>query len=179
MDRSIIVFIDGILIYLKNEGDHRCYVRQVLETLTEKLYAKFSKYAFWLHEVQFLGHVINLNGIVADLSYIEVVMQWNPPKTQSEIRSFLELAGSYRRFIQDFLKIALPLKKMTRKEEKFVWVKDQEEASQDLNKRLTQAPLLTLSDGNEDLALYSNASYQGLGCVLMQRGKVILMFHES
>jgi hypothetical protein len=94
LDRSVIVFIDDILIYSKNEGDHAFLIREVLETLRkEKLYAKFSKCAFWLREVLFLGHVINPDGIMMDPSKVEVIMQWSPPKTPSEIRSFLGLAG--------------------------------------------------------------------------------------
>ncbi|KAD6454562.1 hypothetical protein E3N88_09268 [Mikania micrantha] len=121
-DRSVIVFIDVILIYSKNEGDHACHLREVLETLRkEKLYAKFSKYAFWLREVQFLGHVVCVDGILVDPSKLQAVMKWSSPKTPTEIKSFLGLAGYYRRFIQDFARIASPLTKLTRKDVKFVW----------------------------------------------------------
>ncbi|KAK1421015.1 hypothetical protein QVD17_23053 [Tagetes erecta] len=174
LDRSVIVFIDDILIYSRSEAEHAIHLREVLETLRrEKLYAKFSKCAFWLREVQFLGHVINANGILVDPSKIEAVMKWNPPMTPTEVRSFLGLAGYYRRFIQDFSKIASPLTKLTRKDIKFVWNKEQEQAFQTLKEKLTQAPVLSLLDGTDDLVVYSDASYLGLGCVLMQRGKVI------
>ncbi|KAD3069391.1 hypothetical protein E3N88_37271 [Mikania micrantha] len=139
----------------------------------EKLYAKFSKCAFWLREVQFLGHVINADGILVDSSKIQAVTKWSPPKTPTEIRSFLGLAGYYRRFIQDFAKIASPLTKLTRKNTKFVWGEDQDKAFNELKTKLTQAPVLTLPDGPNDFVVYSDASYLGLGCVLMQRGKVI------
>ncbi|KAI3775824.1 hypothetical protein L1987_45578 [Smallanthus sonchifolius] len=152
LDRSVIVFIDDILIYSKNEGDHACHLKEVPETLRkEKLYAKFSKCAFWLREVQFLGHVINAEGILVDPSKIETVMKWNPPKTPIEICSFLGLAGYYRRFIQDFSKIATPLTKLTKKETKFVWGAEQESAFQKLKEKLTQAPVLSLPEGTEDL----------------------------
>ncbi|KAD6454523.1 hypothetical protein E3N88_09229 [Mikania micrantha] len=174
LDRSVIVFIDDILIYSKNEGDHACHLREVLETLRkEKLYAKFSKCAFWLREVQFLGHVVCADGILVDPSKVQAVMKWSPPKTPTEIRSFLGLAGYYRRFIQDFARIASPLTKLTRKDVKFVWGDDQEKAFNELKFKLTQAPVLTLPDGPDDFVVYSDASYLGLGCVLMQRGKVI------
>ncbi|KAD4889132.1 hypothetical protein E3N88_21205 [Mikania micrantha] len=174
LDRSVIVFIDDILIYSKNETDHACHLREVLETLRkEKLYAKFSKCDFWLREVQFLGHVVNADGIHVDPTKIQAVMKWSPPKTPTEVRSFLGLAGYYRRFIQDFAKIASSLTKLTRKDTKFVWGDEQEKAFQELKTRLTQAPVLTLPDGPDDLVVYSDASYVGLGCVLMQRGKVI------
>ncbi|KAD5318337.1 hypothetical protein E3N88_18283 [Mikania micrantha] len=173
-DRSVIVFIDDILIYSKNEGDHACHLREVLETLRkEKLYAKFSKCAFWLREVQFLGHVVGADGILVDPSKVQAVMKWSPPRTPTEIRSFLGLAGYYRRFIQDFERIASPLTKLTRKDVKFVWGDDQEKAFNELKFKLTQAPVLTLPDGPNDFVVYSDASYLGLGCVLMQRGKVI------
>ncbi|KAI3762282.1 hypothetical protein L1987_52707 [Smallanthus sonchifolius] len=152
LDRSVIVFIDDILIYSKNEGDHASHLKEVLETLRkEKLYAKFSKCAFWLREVQFLGHVINAEGILVDPSKIETVMKWNPPKTPTEIRSFLGLAGYYRRFIQDFSKIATPLTKLTKKETKFVWGVKQDNAFQKLKEKLTQAPVLSLPEGTEDM----------------------------
>ncbi|KAI3810835.1 hypothetical protein L1987_20458 [Smallanthus sonchifolius] len=172
LDRSVIVFIDDILVYSKSEGDHHCHLREVLEVLEkEKLYAKFSKCAFWLREVQFLGHVINPNGIMVDPAKIETVKEWNIPKTPTEIQSFLGLAGYYRRFIQDFSRIASPLTKLTWKEVKYEWGQTQNNAFEELKTRLTQAPVLTLPEGNEDLVVYSDASGQGLGCVLMQRGK--------
>ncbi|XP_022032311.1 uncharacterized mitochondrial protein AtMg00860-like [Helianthus annuus] len=112
-------------------------------------------------------------------------MKWVSPKTPTEVRSFLGLAGYYRRFIQDFSRIVLPLTKLTRKKEKFVWGKDQEEAVRVLKEKLSSSPVLTLPDGTEDLVIYSDASHQGLGCVLMQKGKVIayasrqLKLHEG
>ncbi|KAI3773905.1 hypothetical protein L1987_48444 [Smallanthus sonchifolius] len=110
----------------------------------EKLYAKFSKCAFWLREVQFLGHVINRNGIMVDPAKIETVKELNVLKTPTEIRSFLVLAGYYRRFIQDFSRIASPLTKLTRKEVKYEWGPTQNNAFEELKARLTQAPVLEL-----------------------------------
>ncbi|KAD5318253.1 hypothetical protein E3N88_18199 [Mikania micrantha] len=186
LDRSVIVFIDDILIYSKNEGDHACHVREVLEILRkEKLYAKFSKCAFWLREVQFLGHVVNPEGIMVDPAKVETIMKWSPPKSPTEVRSFLGLAGYYRRFIQDFSKIATPLTKLTKKDVKYEWGPNQEQAFSVLKEKLTQAPVLALPDGNDDLVVYADASRQGLGCVLMQRGRVIayasrqLKIHEA
>ncbi|KAJ0926616.1 putative nucleotidyltransferase, Ribonuclease H [Helianthus annuus] len=118
-------------------------------------------------------HIISANGVLVDPSKIEAVVRWNPPKNPSEIRSLLGLAGYYRRFIQDFSKIAMPLTKLTRKDEKFTWGEDQEKAFQTLKEKLTHAPVLTLPDGVDDMVVYSDASRSGLGCILMQRGKVI------
>ncbi|GJW63090.1 putative reverse transcriptase domain-containing protein [Tanacetum coccineum] len=147
LDKFVIVFIDDILIYSKTQEEHVEHLRLVLELLKkEKLYAKFSKCEFWLREVQFLGHVINGNGIHVDPSKIEAVKNWKAPRTPTEVRSFLGLAGYYRRFIENFSKIAKSLTILTQK---------------------------TLPDGPEDFVVYSDASRIGLGCVLMQRGKVI------
>ncbi|KAJ9542555.1 hypothetical protein OSB04_029061 [Centaurea solstitialis] len=174
LDRSVIVFIDDILVYSKTKEEHEVHLREVLETLRqEKLYAKFSKCAFWLREVQFLGHVVNRDGIMVDPAKISAVMQWGIPKTPSEIRSFLGLAGYYRRFIQDFSKIALPLTSLTKKSAAFSWGSKQQGAFDELRKRLCEAPVLTLPEGVEDMVVYCDASHQGLGAVLMQRGKVI------
>ncbi|GJV09006.1 putative reverse transcriptase domain-containing protein [Tanacetum coccineum] len=174
LDKFVIVFIDDILFYSKTKEDHEVHLGLVLELLRkEKLYAKFSKCEFWLQEVHFLGHVVNQNGIHVDPSKIEAVKNWKTPTTPSEIRSFLGLAGYYRRFIANFSKIAKPLTSLTQKNQKYVWGVEQEEAFQTLKNNLCDAPILTLPDGVEDFVVYCDASNQGLGCVLMQRGKVI------
>ncbi|KAD5960466.1 hypothetical protein E3N88_11938 [Mikania micrantha] len=186
LDQFVIVFIDDILIYSKNEKEHEQHLKTVLELLKEeRLYAKFSKCEFWLREVQFLGHVINSDGIHVDPAKIEAIKNWDVPTTPTEIRSFLGLAGYYRRFISNFSKIALPLTKLTQKSEPFVWTQKQEEAFQTLKQRLCNAPILTLLEGNDDFVVYCDASHQGLGCVLMQRDKVLayasrqLKIHEK
>ncbi|KAD3067053.1 hypothetical protein E3N88_34933 [Mikania micrantha] len=169
-----------------NEKEHEQHLKTVLELLRkERLYAKFSKFEFLLREVQFLGHVINSNGIHVDPTKIEAIKNWDVPTTPTEIRSFLGLAGYYRRFISNFSKIALPLTKLTQKSEPFVWTQKQEEAFQTLKQRLCNAPILTLPEGSDDFVVYCDASHQGLGCVLMQRDKVIayasrqLKIHEK
>ncbi|KAJ9546328.1 hypothetical protein OSB04_018871 [Centaurea solstitialis] len=174
LDRSVIVFIDHILIYSKSREEHVEHLREVLEILRrERLYAKFSKCAFWLEEVQFLGHIINREGIKVDPAKIEAVMNWEIPKAPTEIRSFLGLAGYYRRFIQDFSKIAVPLTRLTKKSEPYVWGSKQQMAFDTLRQKLCEAPVLTLPEGVEDMTVYCYASRLGLGCVLMQRGRVI------
>ncbi|GKD28196.1 putative nucleotidyltransferase, ribonuclease H [Tanacetum coccineum] len=174
LDKFVIVFIDDILIYSKTQEEHEAHLGLVLELLKkEKLYAKFSKCEFWLREVQFLGHVINGNGIHVDPSKIEAVKNWKAPRTPSEVRSFLGLAGYYRRFIEDFSKIAKPLTVLTQKSKTFDWGEEQENAFQTLKDKLCNAPVLALPNGLENFVVYCNASGLGLGCVLMQRGKVI------
>ncbi|GJS27096.1 putative nucleotidyltransferase, ribonuclease H [Tanacetum coccineum] len=186
LDKFVIIFIDDILVYSKSKDEHEVHLRLVLELLKkEELYAKFSKCEFWLQEVQFLGHVVNQNGIHVDPSKIEAVKNWKAPTTPSEIRSFLGLAGYYRCFIANFSKIAKPLTSLTQKNKKYEWGVEQEEAFQTLKDNLCNALILSLPDGVEDFIVYYDASKQGLGCVLMQRGKVIayasrqLKIHEK
>nr|GEX95677.1 retrovirus-related Pol polyprotein from transposon TNT 1-94 [Tanacetum cinerariifolium] len=129
LDKFVIVFIDDILIYSKNEQEHGEHLRLILELLKkEKLYAKFSKCEFWIPRVQFLGHVINSRGIHVDPAKIESVKDWASPKTPTEIYQFLGLASYYRRFIEGFLKIAKPMTKLTQKKVMFDWGDKQETA---------------------------------------------------
>ena len=110
----MIVFIDDISIYSKSKEQHARHLRFVLQTLRDhQLYTKFSKCEFWLDQVAFLGHVISKNGIQVDLKKIEAVAEWLRPTTVKGIRSFLGLAGYYRRFVKDFFKIAAPLMRLT------------------------------------------------------------------
>ncbi|MDV3194623.1 MAG: reverse transcriptase family protein, partial [Candidatus Phytoplasma australasiaticum] len=137
LDKFVIVFIDDILIYSRSKEEHEEHLRLVLELLRkETLYAKFSKCEFWLQEVQFLGHVISKKGIHVDPAKIEDVKNWETPKSPIDIRSFLGLAGYYRRFIKNFSKIASPMTKLTQKDKKFVWGSEQEESFQLLKQRL-------------------------------------------
>ncbi|CAA0813692.1 Uncharacterized mitochondrial protein AtMg00860, partial [Striga hermonthica] len=116
LDQFVIVFIDDILVYSRDIDQHKEHLRIVLETLRrEKLYAKFSKCEFWLNRVAFLGHIVTARGIEVDPSKIEAVSKWDMPRSAADVRSFLGLAGYYRRFIEGFSKIAQPLNNLTKK----------------------------------------------------------------
>ena len=174
LDQFVVVFIDDILVYSKSEEEHEEHLRIVQETLQQhKLYAKFSKCEFWLDKVAFLGHIISSNGAEVDPSKIESIVNWKRPESVPEIRSFLGLAGYYRRFVKDYSKIAGPLSSMTGKNAKFVWSDKCEKSFEELKRRLTTAPVLVLPEGTEDFVVFTDASKDGLGCVLMQREKVI------
>ncbi|KAL0549074.1 hypothetical protein IC582_013554 [Cucumis melo] len=174
LDTFVIVFIDDILIYSKTEFEHEEHLRMVLQTLRDnKLYAKFLKCEFWLKQVSFLGHVVSKAGVSVDPAKIEAVTGWTRPSTVSEVRSFLGLAGYYRRFVENFSRIATPLTQLTRKGAPFVWSKACEDSFQNLKQKLVTAPVLTVPDGSGSFVIYSDASKKGLGCVLMQQGKVV------
>ncbi|GJY94571.1 putative reverse transcriptase domain-containing protein [Tanacetum coccineum] len=170
MDKFVIVFINDILIYSKSKKEHEEHLRKILKLLKkEELYAKFSKCEFWISRVQFLGHVIDCRGIHVDPTKIESIKDWASPKTSTEIRQFLGLAGYYRRFIEGFSKIAKSMTKLTQKGVKFDWGNKQEAAFQPLKQKLCSAPILALPEGSEDFIAYCDASKKGLGAVLMQR----------
>ncbi|GAA0145743.1 hypothetical protein LIER_05867 [Lithospermum erythrorhizon] len=175
LDKFVVVFIDDILIYSRSELEHDEHLRKVLETLSvNELYPKFPKCEFWLGKVQFLGHVISGEGISVDPQKVEAVMNWERPTSVTEVRSFLGLTGYYRRFIQDFSLIATLMTKLTRNGVPFVWSEECDNCFNELKRRLATAPVLILPSGNEGYVVYSDASHQGLGCVLMQNGKVIV-----
>ncbi|GJW58436.1 putative reverse transcriptase domain-containing protein [Tanacetum coccineum] len=175
LDKFVIVFIDDILIYSKDKKEHEEHLKAILELLKEeKLYAKFSKCEFWIPKVQFLGHVIDSRGIHVDPAKIESIKDWASPKTPTEIRQFLGLAGYYRRFIEGFSKIAKSMTKLTQKGIKFDWGEKEEDAFQLIKQKLCSAPILALPEGDEDFVVYCDASHKGLGAVLMQREKVIV-----
>ncbi|GJX61920.1 putative nucleotidyltransferase, ribonuclease H [Tanacetum coccineum] len=174
LDKFVIIFIDDILVYSKSEEEHEQHLRIVLEILRQKkLYAKFSKCEFWLQQVAFLGHIVSADGIIMDPSKVEAITKWPRPTTVTEVRSFLGLAGYYRRFVEGFSRLALPLTQLMRKGEKFVWTDERQESFEELKRRLVSAPILTLPSGSGGFQIYSDASKKGLGCVLMQHGKVI------
>ncbi|GJV19954.1 putative reverse transcriptase domain-containing protein [Tanacetum coccineum] len=142
LDKFVIVFIDDILIYSRNKEEHANHLRIILELLKkEKLYAKFSKCDFWIRIMQFLGHLIDSQGLHVDPAKIEVIEK--------------------------------SLAKLTQKSKKYIRGKDQESAFQLLKQNLCEAPILALPEGNDNFIVYSDASHQGLGAVLMQKEKVI------
>ncbi|WVZ63478.1 hypothetical protein U9M48_013105 [Paspalum notatum var. saurae] len=174
LDKFVVVFIDDILIYSKSEKEYEEHLKIVLTRLREhKLYAKFSKCAFWLKEVSFLGHILSEKGVVLDPSKVKDVLNWKQPEIVTEIRSFFGLAGYYRCFIKDFSKTAKPMTSLKKKNAKYLWSSNCEEAFQTLKKFLTSAPVLAQPNVAKPFDVYCDASGNGLGCVLMQEGRVI------
>ncbi|KAL4037249.1 hypothetical protein IC575_000837 [Cucumis melo] len=149
LDKFVIVFIDDILVYSVDREFHEEHLRIVLQTL------------------------LSAKGVSVDPQKVEAVVNWERPISATEVRSFLGLAGYYRRFIEDFSRLALPLTALTRKNVKFEWSDKCEQSFQQLKKRLVTAPILALPVTGKDYVIYCNASRLGLGCVLMQNGNVI------
>jgi hypothetical protein len=171
LDKLMVVFINDILIYSENEEEHAEHLRIVLSRLREhQLYAKFSKCEFWLKKVPFLGHVLSGDGISVDPTKVQEVLDWMAPTTVHEVRSFLGLAGYYRRFILEFSKIAKSMTRLLEKDRKFDWTLECEQAFHTLRTLLTSAPVLAQPDIEKPFDVYCDASGTGLGCVLMQEG---------
>jgi hypothetical protein len=174
LDKFVVVFINDIIIYSKSKAEHANHLRIVLKRLRDhKLYDKFSKCEVWLDSVKFLGHTISKDGISVDPSKVQEVMDWKPPKSVHQIRSFLGLAGYSRRFILDFSRIAKPMTELLKKGVKFVWSEECDQALHTLRKHLTSALVLTQPDMSKLFEVFCDASGTGLGCVLMQENRVI------
>ncbi|KAL0402210.1 UNVERIFIED_CONTAM: Retrovirus-related Pol polyprotein from transposon.6 [Sesamum latifolium] len=135
LDQFVIIFIDDILVYSRSMEEHEQHLRIVLQILKEKeLYAKLSKYEFWINQVVFLGHVIFGDGVMLDPSKVKAIMECRVPKNATEVRSFLGLVGYYRRFVEDFSIIAGPLTKLLRKGVVFQWSEQFQRSFDELKK---------------------------------------------
>jgi hypothetical protein len=144
LDSFVVVFIDDILIYLVNHVEHEEHLKTVMEKLREKkLFAKLKKCEFWLEEVSFLGHVVHKNGLAVDPIKVKAMAEREQPTSVREIRSFLGLAGYYRRFIEEF-SLSRPLTALTRKNAPYMWSEECEENFQELKHRLVTASILIL-----------------------------------
>jgi hypothetical protein len=174
LDKFMIVFINDILIFSKIEEEHDEHLCLVLKKLREnQLYAKLSKCEFWLKEVSFLGHIISERGISVDPSKVKDVLSWKTPQNVLDIRSFLCLTRYYRRFIEGFSKISKPMTELLPKGNTIEWTLRLETRFQELKKRLTTAPVLTMPDMEKPFSIYCDTFGQGLGCVLMQDSHVV------
>jgi hypothetical protein len=126
-----------------------------------------------LKEVSFLGHIISIEGTAVDPSKVQEVLDWKSPRSVTQIRSFLGLAGYYRRFIPNFSKIAKPITQLIEKEAKFKWSSQCKEVFLTLKKLLTTAPVLAQPNIEKSFDVYCDASGTDIGGVLMQDGRAI------
>jgi hypothetical protein len=168
LEKFVMVFIDDILVYSKNEEEHEQHLRIILQRLhNHQLYVKFSKCAFWLKEVTFLGHVISVEGIAVDPSKVQELLDWKSPRSVTQICSFPGLVGYYRRFIPNFSKIVKPMTKLLEKDAKFKWSTQCEEAFLTLKKLLSTAPVLAQLNIDKPFDVYCDVSDTGIGGILM------------
>jgi hypothetical protein len=160
-------FVD-ILVYSQNEQEHEEHLRKVLQRLRHcQLYAKLSKCEFGISEVLFLGHIINQEGLAIDLKKVATILEWKAPKDVRGIKSFIGMAGYYHRFIEGFSKIARPMTALLAKRVGFKWTPACQKSFETLKEKLTTTPVLILPDVHKSFLVYCDASYTGLGFVLM------------
>ena len=169
LDEFVIVFLDDILIYSKSKEEHEQHVRKVLDKLREsKLYAKQNKCEFFRQKVLFLGHVVSASGVEMDRDKVKAVTNWPIPKDAHDVRSFLGLAGYYRRFVRDFSKIAAPLSDLIKQTQAFKWTDTEQQAFEQLKRAVVQAPVLILPNMSTPFVVTTDASGFAIGATLSQ-----------
>jgi transposase InsO family protein len=178
--KFVVVYFDDILIYSKSMDEHLDHLHAVFDTLRDaRLFGNLEKCTFCTDRVSFLGFVVTPQGIEVEQAKVAAIQGWPIPKTVTQVRSFLGLAGFYRRFVQDFSTIAAPLNELTKKGVPFSWGEAQENSFNILKDKLTHAPLLQLPDFNKTFELECDASGIGLGGVLLQDRKPVAYFSEK
>lgn len=169
--KFVLVFFDDILIYSRTYAEHLDHVCQVLELLQAHQWKlKLSKCAFAQRSISYLGHVITGNGVATDPEKITAVTNWPSPTSVHDVRSFLGLAGYYRKFVRHFGLIAKPLTALLRKNTIFQWTQDHQAFFQALKHALVSAPVLAVPNFNRPFCIETDASAVGIGAVLTQDG---------
>lgn len=164
-----LVYIDDIIIFSRTFDEHINNITTVFDRLREaNIKLSVEKCNFCLKEIPFLGHVISSQGCAPNPDKVKAIVNWPAPQHKGELKSFLGLAGYYRRFIPDFATIAEPLTSLTSKKANFIWQKSQEQAFQQLKNALITKPILRFPDFSKDFVLYTDASDVGIGAVLEQ-----------
>ena len=169
LDHFVIVFLDDILIFSKTLEEHRQHVRKVLGLLRQnKLFAKESKCEFFQKSLSFLGHVVGENGISMEMDKVKAIKEWPAPTSVTGVRSFLGLAGYYRRFVKGFSQIAMPLTDLLRSDIKFQWTESQQSSFHQLQSAISSAPVLTIPDTSLPYVVTTDASGFAVGATLSQ-----------
>jgi len=172
LDIGVIAYMDDILIYAKNEGEHDRLVKEVLKRLQQNGLAISPEKCVWkTREVEFLGYVIGANGIKMSKEKVEAILSWKKPISMTEVQTFLGFANFYRRFIKDYSKIARPLTELTKKTEKWLCNQEAEAAFAELKRRFTTAPILAHFDPTKPVIVETDASDFGIAAVLSQRAE--------
>jgi hypothetical protein len=174
-DNFVVVYIDDILVFSRSKEEHAKHLEIVLKKLRDnKLYANLEKNEFELVEIEFLGHVLNGEGIQPDSKKIKAIKEWEVPKTQKGVRSFLGLANYYRKFIKNFSKIAAPLSNLLTKENKVLgWIALSDKAFQEIKLALVSSRVLRYPNFDEPFEVHMDTSGFAIGGVLMQGGQLV------
>jgi hypothetical protein len=174
LQKCAVVFIDDILIYSKTWQEHLQHIKEVLTLLqTHQFHVKLSKCSFAKQQLCYLGHIVSAKGVATDPSKIESIQNWLVPANVKDLRSFLGMAGYYRRFVSHFGLIAKPLTNLLKKGTQFLWTSETKAAFQALKKALISAPVLTLQNFSLPFFVETDASAKGIGAVLQQQGHPI------
>jgi hypothetical protein len=178
--KSVLVFVDDILIYSKSLEDHKHHLQQVFAILQQhSLYLKKSKCSFGRSELECLGHIISAQGVSTDLEKIKAVQQWPTPIDCKQLRSFLGLAGYYRKFIRHYGTISKPLTDLLKKNTVYVWTPQLQSSFDTLKEALVIAPVLILPDFTKEFCIETDASGKGIGAGLMQQGHPVPYLSKS
>jgi hypothetical protein len=176
----VVVYLDDVLIFSRDEEEHYAHLRKVFQRLREKeLFAKLAKCEFLCSELKYLGHIIGKDGLKVDPQKMEVVKNWPTPQNVTDVRRFLGLANYFRKFIQGFSSLAAPLTKLSSSKSSWTWGKEQDEALAALKDALIQAPILSLPDLRKPFQVICDASDFGVGAVLLQEGRVIAYYSKK
>jgi hypothetical protein len=167
----IIVYLDDILIYSKNQDEHEIHVRQALQWLREYgLYAKLEKCSFDQNQVEFLGYIVSSSGISMDPTKMQTIRNWKTPQFVRHVQCFLGFTNFYRKFIKDYSKIILPLTQLTQKDQVFIWSRNANSAFEGLKQAFTSASILIPIDLAKRFVLEADTSDFAGGSVLSQTG---------
>ena len=169
LDKSVVIYLDDILIYSRTWEDHKRHIAAVLDRLREhQLYAKISKCEFGKSKVEFLGHVVSNEGVAVDFKKVEAVQSWPPPQNIHDLRAFLGLANYYRRFVENYSQKTLPLTRMLKKGAAVNMGEEETSAFQAIKAALTAAPVLAVADPQLGYRIVTDASDFAIGAILLQ-----------
>ncbi|RLM74197.1 hypothetical protein C2845_PM15G12530 [Panicum miliaceum] len=178
--KCVDVFIDDILVYRKNMTEHIQHLRQVFELLRQHdLHLKLAKCSFAQDTLEFLGHIISEKGVSTDPVKVQIIQQWPVPTCVKDVRSFLGMAGYYRRFVKMFGLISKPLTSLLKKGQIFVWNESTQAAFETLKQALLEAPVLAIPDFSKQFVVTTDASDKGIGVVLQQGGHPIAFISKA
>jgi len=170
LDLGLIAYMDNILIYATTRDEHDRIVRETLKQLQQHGLAVVADKCVWrAKEVEFLGYILSQDGIKMAQDKVEAVLSWEAPRSLTEVQSFLGFANFYRRFIQDYSRVARPLTELTKKTDKWAWNNEAEAAFTELKQRFTTAPILAHFDAQKPVIIETDASDFAIGAVLSQR----------